>query len=97
MPSRSVFSQAVQNAENNIYKLGVKYRRKTHGAAAVMAADICNTLVEDNMQGSKPVMQKSPVSFGAHSAPHFSWTMAAQATALAAAFLFVTAMVCGAI
>jgi hypothetical protein len=49
------------------------------------------------MQGSKPVMQKSLVSFGAHSAPHFSWTIAAQTTALAAAFLFVTALVCGAI
>jgi hypothetical protein len=49
------------------------------------------------MQGSKPVMQKSPVNYGAPSAPHFSWTMAAQATALAAAFLFVTALVCGAI
>ncbi|WP_428425921.1 hypothetical protein [Pararhizobium sp.] len=49
------------------------------------------------MQGSKPVMQKSPVSYGVHSVPQFSWAMAAQATALAAAFLFVTAMVCGAI
>lgn len=55
------------------------------------------TQVEDRMQGSKPVLQKSPVSYGAHSAPHFSWTIAAQATALAAAFLFVTALVCGAI
>lgn len=49
------------------------------------------------MHGSKPVMQKSPASYGVHSAPHFSWTIAAQATALAAAFLFVTALVCGAI
>lgn len=49
------------------------------------------------MQGSKPVMHKNPMSYGAHSAPHFSWTLAAQATALAAAFLFVTALVCGAI
>ncbi|WP_426126535.1 hypothetical protein [Pararhizobium sp. PWRC1-1] len=49
------------------------------------------------MQGSKPVMQKSPVSYGAYPVPHFSWTLAVQATALAAAFLFVTAMVCGAI
>ncbi|WP_276120542.1 hypothetical protein [Pararhizobium qamdonense] len=49
------------------------------------------------MQGSKPVMQKSPVSYSVHPAPQFSWTMAAQATALAAAFLFVTALVFGAI
>ncbi|WP_426226797.1 hypothetical protein [Pararhizobium sp. DWP3-4] len=49
------------------------------------------------MQSSKPVMQKSPVNYGTHSVPHFSWTMATQATALAAAFLFVTALVCGAI
>ncbi len=49
------------------------------------------------MRGSKPVMQKSPVSYGAHSVPHFSWPIVAQATALAAAFLFVTAMACGAI
>lgn len=49
------------------------------------------------MQGSKPVMQKSQAGYGAHPVPHFSWTLAAQGTALAAAFLFVTALVCGAI
>ncbi|MCW0000886.1 hypothetical protein OE766_21880 [Pararhizobium sp. YC-54] len=59
--------------------------------------DICNTQVEDRMQGSKPVMQKSQAGYGAHPVPHFSWTLAAQGTALAAAFLFVTALVCGAI
>jgi hypothetical protein len=59
--------------------------------------DICNNSSGGYMRGSKPVMQKSPVSYGAHSVPHFSWPIVAQATALAAAFLFVTAMACGAI
>ena len=49
------------------------------------------------MQGSKPVMQKSAVNYSVHSVPQFSWAMAARATALAAAFLFVTALVFGAI
>ncbi|MBP1861344.1 hypothetical protein [Rhizobium herbae] len=35
--------------------------------------------------------------FGAHSGTQFSWTMAAQAAALAAAFLFVSALIFGAI
>ncbi len=49
------------------------------------------------MQGSKPVMQNRPTAFGAHTGPQFSWNMAAQAVALGAAFLFVSALVFGAI
>jgi hypothetical protein len=49
------------------------------------------------MQGSKPVIQNRPTAYGAHTGPQFSWNMAAQAVALAAAFLFVCALVFGAI
>lgn len=49
------------------------------------------------MQASKPVMQNRPTAFGAHNGPQFSWTMAVQAVVLAAAFLFVSALVFGAI
>lgn len=49
------------------------------------------------MQGSKPVMQNRPTAFGAHTGPQLSWNMLAQAVALAAAFLFVSALVFGAI
>lgn len=55
------------------------------------------THVEDRMQGSKPVMQNRPTAFGAHTRPQFCWNMAAQAVVLAAAFLFVSALVFGAI
>ncbi len=48
------------------------------------------------MQGSKPVIQNRSTAFGAHTGPQF-WNMAAQAVALAAAFLFVCALVFGAI
>jgi hypothetical protein len=33
--------------------------------------DICNNSSGGHMRGSKPVMQKSPVSYGAHSVPAF--------------------------
>ena len=49
------------------------------------------------MQGSKPVMDNRPAAYGAHTGPQLSWNMAAQAVALAAAFLFVCALVFGAI
>ncbi len=48
------------------------------------------------MQGSKQVMQNRPAAYGAQSG-QFSWNIAAQAAALAAAFLFVSALVLGAI
>ncbi|MBW9062944.1 hypothetical protein JNB71_06405 [Rhizobium herbae] len=48
------------------------------------------------MQGSKPVMQNRPTAFG-NPGTQFSWNMAAQAAAFAAAFLFVSALVLGAI
>jgi hypothetical protein len=84
-----LFSRNGSNEENNIYKLDGKYRRR-QGRPTVKSTS-ANTQVEDRMQGSKPVMQNRPAAFGAQ----FSWTMAAQATALAAAFLFVSALVCG--
>ena len=46
------------------------------------------------MQGSKPVMQNRPTAYGQAG---MSWNMAMQAVALAAAFLFVSALVLGAI
>lgn len=55
------------------------------------------THVEDRMQGSKPVMHNRPTAFGVHTGPQFSWNLAAQAVVLAAAFLFVSALVFGAI
>ncbi|WP_438752444.1 hypothetical protein [Pararhizobium sp. O133] len=41
-------------------------------------------------------MQNRPAAYGAQPG-QFSWNIAAQAAALAAAFLFVSALVCGAI
>ncbi|CAN7276525.1 hypothetical protein LJR235_001252 [Pararhizobium sp. LjRoot235] len=41
-------------------------------------------------------MQNRPAAFG-HTGTQFSWKMVAQAVALAAAFLFVSALVFGAI
>lgn len=49
------------------------------------------------MQGSKPVMQDRSSAVGALFGTQLSWTVAAQGAALAAAFLFVSALVLGAI
>jgi hypothetical protein len=93
-----VFSRRAQNAENNLYKLDRKYRRTQKDAAAEKAAGHLQQLKwRTIMQGSKPVMQNRPVAYGAQPGGHFSWNIAAQAAALAAAFLFVSALVCGAI
>ncbi|WP_139093228.1 hypothetical protein [Pararhizobium polonicum] len=92
---RTVFSLRAQNEENNLYKLDGKYRRNSGDDTASSIS--ATTSVEDRMQGSKPVMQNRPAAFGAQSGTHFSWNMAAQAAALAAAFIFVSALVFGAI
>lgn len=49
------------------------------------------------MQGSKNVIQHRSLAYNTSSGTQFSWKLAAQATALAAAFLFVAALVCGAV